>query len=1194
MYLKSIEVQGFKSFANKIIFEFHNGITGIVGPNGSGKSNVADAVRWVLGEQSAKQLRGSKMEDIIFSGTENRKSQGFAYVALTIENSDHQLPVEYEEVTIARRVYRSGESEYLLNGHSCRLKDVNELFYDTGIGKEGYSIIGQGQIDKILSGKPEERRELFDEAAGIVKFKRKKNEAVKKLESQRQNLVRIKDILSELEKQVEPLEKQAQTAKEYLNLKEELKVYDIHLFLAENQGLKDQLENVQAKLSIVQCDFQSSKRAYEKAKEDYEKIEKELEELSKKTESTQNQAAQEKLSKEKKEGEKNLLKEQIRSAGEQKENLFQRGKALEQERKTKEKEKEDCEKEENSLQKQLIQAEQKKEEVSLKTKEVTDKITKALFKVEQDRAQIIELLNEKSNIKGNIQRYDTMSEQIQIRKAQLGSKLLQYKTEEEVQKQNITQLEKKLQEIQGEIKEKEQKQLILSEQIHKIHEWNIQLEQEQTKLQQTYHTEKSKLDTLINMIERYDGYGNSIRKIMELKTKKEGIIGVVADIIKAEKKYEIAIETALGGNIQNIVTDNETTAKELIEYLKKNKFGRATFLPLDGIDNRNSFEKKMVLEEEGVLGIASDLVQVEEKYHKIAAYLLGRMIVVDQIDHALWIARKYHHTLRIVTLEGELLNAGGSMTGGAFKNAGNLLGRRREMEELKKKTDSISKKWEEVKKQIEQNKIENAENRNLLEEQKVGLQEKYLLQNTTNLSLSHAKEENAQLIQQYHSYLEENKELEDQISDIKIGIEEHTKKAKEFEIRQNGLEEEVEKLLKQTEEDKKREQKQKETLEESRLTYANIKQKRDFLIENKERVQKEIEKFRKEETEIEEERRKLEQERKEKEHKIEQIKEDILKAQKKNEELEKDLFVFQQDREKLTQSQKKSFVRMEELSERIAALDKDSFRLNSQKENYEEALDAKIHYMWEEYELTYSEIKEAKQAGKYVLEEKIDSALMKKRVNNLKNKIKNLGTVNVNAIEDFKEVFKRYQFLKTQHEDLITAEKTLLQIIEELDDGMRNQFKEKFKEIQREFNRVFQELFGGGKGTLELVEEEDILEAGIRIISQPPGKKLQNMMQLSGGEKALTAIALLFAIQNLKPSPFCLLDEIEAALDDSNVGRFAQYLHKLTEHTQFIVITHRRGTMEAADRLYGITMQEKGVSTLVSVDLTLSEKEAVS
>ncbi len=1193
MYLKSIEVQGFKSFANKIIFEFHNGITGIVGPNGSGKSNVADAVRWVLGEQSAKQLRGSKMEDIIFSGTENRKSQGFAYVALTIENSDHQLPVEYEEVTIARRVYRSGESEYLLNGHSCRLKDVNELFYDTGIGKEGYSIIGQGQIDKILSGKPEERRELFDEAAGIVKFKRKKNEAVKKLESQRQNLVRIKDILSELEKQVEPLEKQAQTAKEYLNLKEELKVYDIHLFLAENQGLKDQLENVQAKLSIVQCDFQSSKRAYEKAKEDYEKVEKELEELSKKTEFTQNQAAQEKLSKEKKEGEKNLLKEQIRSAGERKENLFEREKALEQERKIKEKEKENCEKEEKRLQKQLLQAEQKKKEVSTKTKEVTDKIETALLKVEQDRAQIIELLNEKSNIKGNIQRYDTMSEQIQIRKAQLGSKLLQYKTEEEVQKQNITQLEKELQEIQGEIKQKEQKQIILSEQIHKIHEWNIQLEQEQTNLQQTYHTEKSKLDTLINMIERYDGYGISIRKIMELKTKKEGIIGVVADIIKAEKKYEIAIETALGGNIQNIVTDNETTAKESIEYLKKNKFGRATFLPLDGIDSRNTFEKKIVLEEEGVLGIASDLVQVEGKYHKIAVYLLGRTIVVDQIDHALWIARKYHHTLRIVTLEGELLNAGGSMTGGTFKNAGNLLGRRREMEELKKKTDSISKKWEEVKKQIEQNKIENAENRNLLEEQKEGLQEKYLLQNTTNLSLSHAKEEHAQLIQQYYSYLEENKELEDQISDIKTGIEEHTKTAKEFEIKQNELEREVEILLKQTEEDKKREQKQKETLEESRLIYANIKQKRDFLIENKERVQKEIEKFKKEETQIEEEREKLEQERKEKEYKIEQIKEDILKAQKKNEELEKDLAVFQQDREKLTQSQKKSFARMEEFSERIAALDKDSFRLNSQKENYEEALDAKIHYMWEEYELTYSEIKEAKQAGKYVLEEKIDSALMKKRVNNLKNKIKNLGTVNVNAIEDFKEVFKRYQFLKTQHEDLITAEKTLLQIIEELDAGMRNQFKEKFKEIQGEFNRVFQELFGGGKGTLELVEEEDILEAGIRIISQPPGKKLQNMMQLSGGEKALTAIALLFAIQNLKPSPFCLLDEIEAALDDSNVGRFAQYLHKLTEHTQFIVITHRRGTMEAADRLYGITMQEKGVSTLVSVNLILSE-EAVS
>lgn len=1191
MYLKSIEVQGFKSFANKIVFEFHNGITGIVGPNGSGKSNVADAVRWVLGEQSAKQLRGAKMEDIIFSGTENRKPQGFAYVALTIENSDHQLPVEYEEVTIARRVYRSGESEYLLNGHNCRLKDVNELFYDTGIGKEGYSIIGQGQIDRILSGKPEERRELFDEAAGIVKFKRRKNEAIKKLDAERQNLVRIRDILSELEKQVGPLEKQAQAAKEYLHLKEELKLYDINLFLTENQKLKDQLENLQAKIAIVQCDFQSSKQAYEKSKTDYEKVEKELEELSQRTEVIQNQAAQEKLTKEKREGEINLLKEQIRSAQTQNENFSQRIEILSQERKGKETEWKNCETENNTLQKQLKEAEQKNKDAFMQTKEVTDKITKALEQVEHNRAEIIRLLNEKSTIKENMQRYHTMSEQIQIRKAELSRKLLQYKTNEELQKQNIIQLQEGLQEVQREIKEKEEKQKELTEQIHKIHEWDIELEKEQTILQQTYHTEKSKLDALTNMTERYDGYGNSIRKVMEWKTKKEGIIGVVADIIKAEKKYETAIETALGGSIQNIVTDNEITAKELIEYLKKNKFGRATFLPLDGISNRNPLENRQVLEEKGVLGIASDLVQVEKKYETIAVHLLGRIIVADHIDHALQIAKKYHHTLRIVTLEGELLNAGGSMTGGAFKNAGNLLGRRREMEELKEKTNSVWKKWEEVKKQIDQNKKENIENRKELEEQKVELQEKYLLQNTANLSLSHAKEENTQLMQEYNSYVRENRELEGQVTDIKEEIEKYTVELEKSEDRHRELEEKIELLLKQAEEDKKREQKQNEKTDGLRLIYANLKQRLDFLSENKKRIEKEIEKLKKEEKEIEENKIKFEQESEQKQVQIKEIQESILKSHQRNEELEKELCVFQQEKERLTQSQKKNFIKREELSERIAALDKENFRLNSQKENCEEALDAKIHYMWEEYELTYSEIKEAKQAEKYQLEEIEDNISMKKKVTGLKNKIKNLGTVNVNAIEDFKEISERYQFLKGQHDDLITAEKTLMQIIEELDAGMRTQFEEKFKEIKAEFDKVFKELFGGGKGTLELVEEEDILEAGIRIISQPPGKKLQNMMQLSGGEKALTAISLLFAIQNLKPSPFCLLDEIEAALDDSNVGRFAQYLHKLTEHTQFIVITHRRGTMSAADRLYGITMQEKGVSTLVSVNLIEAELE---
>ena len=943
MYLKNIEVQGFKSFAQKINFEFHNGITGIVGPNGSGKSNVGDAVRWVLGEQSAKQLRGGNMQDVIFSGTELRKPLSFASVAITLDNSDHKLPVDFEEVTVTRRLYRSGESEYRINGSSCRLKDINEMFYDTGIGKEGYSIIGQGQIDKILSGKPEERRELFDEAAGIVKFKRRKNTTLKKLEEEQQNLVRVTDILSELTKQLEPLERQSETAKIYLAKRENLKELDVNMFLLEYEHTGKLLKELEEKTRIAEGQLKEAQDAHSRTRDEYERLEKSLEELNEHMDALREASRDRAIRRQQLEGEINVLHEQI-LAGEQNDSHYRsRLSTIQEDTKKKTADKEALDEQKADLQSGLKETSQKLKEEQDKLENIQSNIEECTQAVEDGKNEIIEILNSRANTKGKAQRFDAMMEQLDIRKAGISQRILSLKTQEEEQQSAINEAKAEYDAITEAIAATNQEGSRLTKEIREIQE---SMKQQSTQLeagQTAYHREASRLESLRNITERYDGYGNSIRRVMEQKDQVPGIRGVVADIIHVEKNYEIAIETALGGSIQNIVTDNEQTAKQMIEFLKKNRYGRATFLPLNSISARGDFNQRGALNEPGAIGLASGLVTADREYAGLIGYLLGRVLVVDNIDHAIAIARKYRHSIRMVTLEGESLSPGGSMTGGAFKNNSNLLGRRREIEELEKKVKELAAQYN----AIRQSLVENRTKRN-----------------------------------------------------------------------------------------------------EMRDTVASLQQK----------------------------------------------------------------------------------------------LREQSIQQNTARMNIEQ------------------------------LEKKAEE-------------IRALGSVNVNAIEDYRELLERHTFLNGQYNDLLEAEKTLEQIIKELDEGMRKQFSEKFGEIQKEFDKAFKELFGGGRGTLELAEDEDILEAGIRIISQPPGKKLQNMMQLSGGEKALTAIALLFAIQNLKPSPFCLLDEIEAALDDSNVGRFAGYLQKLTKNTQFIIITHRRGTMNAADRLYGITMQEKGVSTLVSVDL---------
>lgn len=1182
MYLKSIEVNGFKSFANKVMFKFNNGITGIVGPNGSGKSNVADAVRWVLGEQSAKQLRGARMEDVIFSGTELRKPQGFAYVAITLDNSDHKLPIDYNEVTVARRVYRSGESEYLINGVVSRLKDVNSLFFDTGIGKEGYSIIGQGQIEKILSGKPEERRELFDEAAGIVKYKKNKAATEKSLESERENLARVNDILKELERQVGPLKEQSETARRYLALREELKKLDINAFLLDVDNNKEQLSDYEKKLSIVEEDATRLRREFDLAKDEYERIEAELHTYNTRIDDVKNEIHEKKLTNQKYEGEINVIGQQILSyrqnadsIGEQitksQAALARYGEALAK-----------YYEEKSVLDEKLDHADDVVDDANTAYEKLKNRIADEEQEIEDAKGEIIEYLNEGGTLKAKVGRYDTMLENIGLRKTQLNQRFLENKSDEQKFKAEQEQLDTALQAL-------EREQQALGASLDKLgceldnnNAAQTEVSENIKRYQHDIVSLGSKKEALRNLTERYDGYGNSIRRVMEQKAGNPKIVGVVADIIEVDRQYETAIETALGGSIQNIVTEDEETAKHMIAFLKQNRFGRATFLPISSIADRQNVNQDAV-REQGVVGIASRLVRCDEKYRTIVGHLLGRILVVDHIDNAIRISRKYKQSLRIVTLEGELINPGGAMTGGAFKNSSNLLGRKRELDALDAQIATLKKQLKESEEESERLHEERELLRQTKAETNDKLQQLNIKGNTYSLNLNQANAKMSEIERIYAGISRENSELEKQIKDINANKEELYNSNRRQEEAVKELEQRIEALEAAVAAGKRELEESAEKINRFNIEFNTVKQQYDFVLQNIRRVKSEEQGEKENLADLKKRLTSGAEESQALEGKTEELKAVLAENNRIIVIKEQKLAEYHAQKESLSESHKDFFGRREALSEQINGLDKSGFKINAAIERLSEQSESLNNYMWEEYELTYNS------AADFKDEALGDVTSLKREIAAVKSKIKVLGDVNVNAIEDYKQVSERYEFLKTQHDDITKAEENLINIINELDRAMREQFAEKFKEIRIMFSKVFKELFGGGKADLELVDDEDILVTGIKINAQPPGKKLQNMMQLSGGEKSLTAIALLFAIQSLKPSPFCLLDEIEAALDDSNVKRFARYLGKLTRDTQFIVITHRKGTMEAADILYGITMQEKGVSTLVSVNMIESE-----
>ncbi len=1185
MYLKSIEVQGFKSFANKIRFDFHNGITAIVGPNGSGKSNVADAVRWVFGEQSAKQLRGSSMQDVIFAGTQLRKPQSYASVSITLDNADRALNVDYDSVTVTRRVYRSGESEYIINGNQCRLRDIQELFYDTGIGKEGYSVIGQGQIDKILSGKAEDRRELFDEAAGIVKFKKRKAVALKKLESERASMLRLTDIMSELERQVGPLKRQSETAQEYLKLRDELKKYELNAYILDSAIYTAELTKISENLGNIIAELEQKNTDEKALHEEYSAVSEALGILDSRIEALHNEILGSGNARSEIESRVSELSAEIGTERNNCQHSEERVREIDEEIRRHSEEIESSQTEKTRLSQSLYDQENGLAVLRLKISELQTKALAYQELVENEQGKYIDLLNEKSEIGAKQEHLSTLISENEKRKEELSGQMASVTESAESVKREIDEWEETIRQDDenSEIKKKEQEES--EERVLLAEEDFRKAQREQTAAQEKLQLLRSRFDALHNLAERYEGYNNAVRRLMDARKTLPGIVGVVGDLFKVEPKYETAIETALGGAVQNIVTTTEAAAKRAVSYLKENKAGRATFLPMDALILRGNGREREAVNNPGIIDTADRLVSCAPEHEIVVKFLLERFVVADNIDSALKLAKKYNHSLRIITLDGELLSVGGAITGGSYKNASNLLGRNQELKNLeeqlaksRKEADEAAKEVNRKRQILQSEELELEDIQDELHEMEVKSAADHAGLDSKRRELSMLALEKKELL----SRLSENEEELKKATAEKNAIEEAARKIAELGSISTDSASESKALL---EEVQKEILESRNSAEEMNLKISEINQREQFLDETAGRLSQEIQRLKEDQNRLRQGSAESEERIRNLSSEIAALQERMTKAGSELSRLDDEYQTLSKQREETNQKQHAFFERRETLMNEITVLTKEQVRLESQQEKLEEKLDGEAAHLWDEYGLSPSE------AGAYRDESLTAVTAVRRRAGELRNAIRGLGNINVNAIDQYKEVSERYEFMKTQYDDLKKAEEELSGIVRDLDEGMRRQFSEKFAEIAREFDIVFKDLFGGGQGSIELQKDADIIDADISVISQPPGKKLQNMLQLSGGEKALTAIALIFAIQNLKPSPFCLLDEIEAALDESNIGRFTGYLKKLTKNTQFILITHRRGTMVAADRLYGITMQEKGVSALVSVNLVDKDLE---
>ena len=1182
MFLKELEIIGFKSFPDKTLIKFTNAINAIVGPNGSGKSNIADAIRWVIGEQSVKILRGNKMEDVIFAGSDKKKASGFAEVTLVLDNTDRVIDMDFNEISITRRMYRSGESEYYINRTQCRLKDIVEMLMDTGMGKEGYSIIGQGRIDEILNNKSDGRRIIFEEAAGITKYKHRKAESEKKLEQTEKNIERLGDIINEINNQLIPLEQQADMAKKYLKMMEELKILEVNLIINNIEKNKERLSDVIVKLEELENLLIEKESGIEKNNLDRSKQKSIVKELEEKIQAINNEIHSYINQKEKLEGEGRLLEEKAsflklsldklskeeESIGLQKEKILS---ALEEDFK--------------ALDLYKGQAKDLSDEIIFKEDEYKNKFSsmdELELKTEEMKANHIDLLNKASDKKNSINSLMSLKNNVENRISQLNidNALLAGQYENKISlleknKEEIDDIENGIRKIIERKKELMDKKQIAEELLKKLEERFMETRSKKDNV-------ISRLKLLEEMERDFGGYNKTVKTILmnhqDIKKKVSGFRGAVGEIISVDSNYAVAIEVALGSSIQNIITNDEEDARLLIEFLKKNKLGRATFLPIRSIKAKkmNQHEIKNY-QMSGVLGIAADMVSYDSEYRNIIYHLLGRIIIVDNMKNAIKLAKATNYSYRIVTLEGELISTGGAITGGSMGSyASNIITRKSQIKELKKEYSLLLKELDSLSRNIEIQKdkivmydsdinhcveslhnyeieINNKKNKNIMIDNdlevirsKISINEKELeelnaeknriVDNifTTEKELEEIKskiasvEENILKMQDnlkaqkeqskdYNNYITSLKIKEAQLKQQILYVEQNIERNN---ISLDGLETKIKGIRNEVKES------------ENQLILINEK-----INENKKIIEKIIEKQ-------SEKRQILKDIEEEKNNKIKHL-----------EKIEEKIDLLQQELNNIQNS--------------IHKVDMAKVKLEMEIENMEFKL-------LDNYELSYRKALDLKIGD-------LNISRSTKRCEELKEEIRSLGTINVNAVEEFEKLNNRYEFLKNQLDDMVKAKESLVKVIDEITRCMKKQFIAEFNKINDNFNEVFAKLFGGGEAQIVLTDNNDALNSDIEIIAKPPGKKLQNLMLLSGGERALTAIALLFAILKMKPAPFCVLDEIDSALDDANVARYAAFLNEFS--TQFIIITHRKGTMEAADCLYGVTMDDTGTSKLLSVML---------
>ena len=1188
MYLKHMQLKGFKSFAHKTTLEFGPGISVIVGPNGSGKSNISDAVRWVLGEQSAKSLRGSKMEDVIFSGSKERKPVGMAQVSLMLDNQDGRLPLDFNEVEITRRVFRSGESDYLINKARCRLKDIHELFLDTGVGRESFSIIGQGKVEQILISKPEERRYLVEEAAGISKYRYRKEKAEKKLEDTEQSICRLKDLLQEIESQLDPLKEQAEQARKYKKLKKEFDSLEIKLAVKEIKGLNERVKQISAEKEAIELNTKEQEtqhRLAEAKNEDEKLLLKQMEEYlaTARTNYHSLETQMERL-----EGSMGVQREKKNNAGQRQKQVRSELDNLDNRQIITLKSLEELNQQKIQLDEQIKVLKENIGAIESQFNETHNVLQNDNLNNERLKNKLFDLLHNESGCRNDLARLEQKKQNKELQRNHVLNEAVtvNQKTEQAIKQrqvnyEEIKKCEQNVEKTNEELNQSRQAVSDLKLEMHKSKE-------RYQSIHNNYSRTLNKLETLENLSSEYEGFYKGVKNTLVGKErgigKCQGIEGAVAQLITVPQQYELAVETALGSAVQSLVSKSSADAEAAINYLKETKGGRATFLPLDTVQPRifNSRYDEL-LSMQGILGLAVDVINVGREYKIVLENLLGNVLLARDISNAVKAAKKSGFRVKIVSLDGEVIHPGGSMAGGSrSSNEAGLIRREGEISRLKEQVSLISKQMElanskvtAIEKELQANEKNILELQDELYNHRSRMQAAQDRQSVLSKEIKDLEERASELNWQEQQLEKEEELVTDQWKELLVGL-------KAVENDKQDVENQLNSLGKNKEQMENKKTSLNAELTDKKIQLATINQEMQALVEKQSGLNDLLYELKVTRDERDSELNQLEKT-------ISEITNDLsVKAQTSKEivikqdtvQHELDNLIAERSAKEKEISRLEVFIKekrqiLEELGKDLTQKEITLARWDTENAN-------RVSRLWEEYQLTFEQA-----AAKYPSEEIVSGSAKRLRV--LRRELQELGTVNLGAIEEYDRIFERSNFLDKQLTDLQEARNSLNKVISEMQVIMKKRFIETFSRVNKCFEEMFQRLFGGGTAALKLTSTEDVLAAGIDIVAQPPGKKLSHLSLLSGGEKALTAISLLFGILKIKPSPFCILDEIDASLDETNVDRFAMVLKDFSEQCQFIVVSHRQGTMESADDLYGVTMDKSGTSKLVSVKLDESQ-----